>query len=154
MVAALAPFRAGGSTVTIENMPSFEGYFVPLTTPDRLMAFVSEANLGVTLDTTHYAQIGVDITQAARALYGRVNTLHLSDYREEHTHVFVGDGDLNLPGFFRALDASALRAITLECAPAGWGENAALLDSPALAQRLRIAKNRVETWTTGLWSQE
>ena len=154
VVAALAPFRADGSTVTIENMPSFEGYSVPLITPERLMAFVSEADLGVTLDTTHYAQMGVDITQAARALYGRVNTLHLSDYREGHTHVFVGDGDLNLLGFFRALDASALRAITLECAPAGWGENAALLDSPALAQRLRIAKNRVETWTTGLWSQE
>lgn len=146
VIEALDPFRSACRSITIENMPFFDGYYVPLITPEQLLAFVCEAGLGVTLDTTHYAQIGVDITQAAKTLYGRVNTIHLSDYVDGKTHVLFGDGELDFPKFFSALDYSALHSITLECAPTHLGENTAEMESIALAERLKTARVRLERW--------
>jgi len=146
VVDALRPFRRVCPTLTIENMPFFDGYYVPLTSPEQLMAFVCKAGLGVTLDTTHYAYIGMDITYAAKTLYGKVKTIHLSDFVDGKIHVFPGDGELNFPEFLRALDFSALQAITLECAPAYLGENTAELGTPVLAERLSTAKSRLEKW--------
>src|SRR5512138_2816127 len=68
--AALQPYRAACQAVTIENMATFEGYTVPLLRPADLAAFASENRLGVTLDTTHYAQTGVDVLRAAQILSG------------------------------------------------------------------------------------
>lgn len=146
IITALQPYRNLGSAVTIENMPFFDGYSVPLITPEQLLAFVQEAGVGVTLDTTHYAQIQVDIVQAARTLYGKVKTIHLSDYIDGKPHVFPGDGELNLSGFFRALDRSTLRAVTLECAPIRLGEDSVLLDSAALSERVSTGRTRIDGW--------
>jgi sugar phosphate isomerase/epimerase len=146
VLAALEPYRAVCPAVTIENMPSFDGYFVPLTTPEALSAFVRAADLGVTLDTTHYAQIDIDITRAAQTLFGKVKTVHFSDYQGGKTHVFPGDGESDFPAFFQALDASVLRWITLECAPCHLGEEKSGLPSAVLAQRLNEARQRTEQW--------
>ncbi len=101
---AFNPFRCAGRSITMENMPLFDGYCVPLVTPRQLLEFTCSAGLGITLDTTHYAQIGVDIVQAAQVLLGKVRTIHLGDYLAGRTHVFVGDGALDFPAFFGALD--------------------------------------------------
>lgn len=146
VVTALEPYRRACRAVTLENMTGFEGYTVPLLTPEELAAFVSDGPLGVTFDTTHYAQIGVDILRAAQTLNGRVRTVHLSDYLPGKTHVFPGDGELDLPGFIRRLEPAALQSITLECAPGYPSEDRLALDQPALVERLTEARRRVEGW--------
>jgi sugar phosphate isomerase/epimerase len=146
IIEALEPYRGACGSITIENMPSFDGYTVPILTPEALLAFVREAGVSVTLDTTHYAQMGTDIVQAARTLYGKVHTIHLSDYVDGKTHVFPGDGMLNFADFFAALDFSALRAVTLECSPARLGENSMQLDTSTLSERLSAARACVEGW--------
>jgi sugar phosphate isomerase/epimerase len=94
IVKAAESYRSSQTSVTIENVPRFDGYYVPLTTPQELMTFVSDSELGVTLDTTHYAQIGVDVVWAARILKEKIRTIHLSDYLDGEAHVFIGDGNL------------------------------------------------------------
>lgn len=145
-IAALAPYRELCGSICIENLPFFEGYTMPLASPEQLMAFACQAGVNVTLDTTHYAQIEVDIVQAARTLSGKISTIHLSDYLDGKTHVFPGDGALNWPGFFRTLDLASLHAVTLECSPAHLGEDSAELDTHALVDRLSTAKARVDGW--------
>jgi sugar phosphate isomerase/epimerase len=146
IIEALEPYRGLGSAISIENMPFFEGYTVPLISPDQLLAFVQEASVGITLDTTHYAQIDIDITRAAQTLFGKVHTTPLSDYADGKTHVFPGDGVLNFADFFAALDFSVLRAVTLECSPARLGEESVQMDSSALSKRLSTAKTRAVGW--------
>lgn len=146
IIEALEPYRGLGSAISIENMPFFEGYTVPLITPDQLLAFVQEAGVGVTFDTTHYALMETDIVQAARTLYGKIHTIHLSDYVDGKAHVFPGDGVLNFADFFAALDFSVLRAVTLECSPARLGEESAQMDSSTLSERLSTAQTRAVGW--------
>jgi sugar phosphate isomerase/epimerase len=142
-------YRRNGTLVTVENTPAFDGYTVPLLTPPELLNFVSESGLGVTLDTTHYAEARIDITRAARNLKGKINTIHLSDYIENSRHVFVGDGTLDFANFFRKIDFSVLRAITLECAVAFLNENPRELSRGARIERLKIAGERVKGWLPG-----
>jgi sugar phosphate isomerase/epimerase len=115
IVGSLAKYRAACSFITIENMPLFDGYSVPLAAPEALSAFALKNDLGITLDTTHYAQIGIDIVEAARILGGAIKTVHLSDFKAGKAHVFIGDGELDLAGFFDVVDRQSLNAITLEC---------------------------------------
>lgn len=145
-IAALEAWRGAGSLLTIENMPFFDGYTVPLSTPEELLAFARQADLGVTLDTTHYAQIGEDIVRAAWVLRGRVNTIHLSDFVDGASHVFPGYGALNFAAFFNALDVSTLHSVTLECAPGRPGEDPREMSTAALAKRLQEVKHQVEGW--------
>ena len=146
VIAALEPFRAVCRAVTVENMPHLDGYHVPLITPEELLAFTCQAGVGINLDTTHYAYMNVDITQAARQLYGNVQTVHLSDFLAGKLHVFIGEGELNFRDFFRAIDFSALRLITLECSPIYPGETMDQMDTTALAQRLQTARARMQAW--------
>lgn len=143
---AASEYRRNGTRVTLENMPSFEGYTIPLLTPPELFDFVCEHELGVTLDTTHYAEAGIDITQAARSLTGKINTIHLSDHTESSRHVFVGDGALDFAHFFREIDFSALKAVTLECSVAFLNENPRELSRGARIERLKIARERMRSW--------
>lgn len=101
--------------VCVENMFHFPGYAVPLVEPAEMMRFISENGLYANIDTTHCAQAGTDIIQAAKALGGRVRAVHLSDYAEGKAHLFPGEGILELTGFFAALDKPKLHAVTLEC---------------------------------------
>ncbi len=143
-IKSLDPYRSACQAVTVENMPFFEGYSVPLTAPEQLADFTRAAGLHVTLDTTHYAQIGVDICQAAQALNGAIKTVHLSDYAAGKTHVFPEDGELDLGLFFQTLDAAALHSVTLECSPGFLGEDPRQLSTPGMINRLRTARSRVE----------
>lgn len=149
VIAALEPFRAACKAVTVENMPHLDGYHVPLITPEELLAFTCQAGVGINLDTTHYAYMGVDITQAARLFTGRVNTIHLSDYLAGKMHVFIEEGDLNFDDFFHAIDFTALRLVTLECSPICPGEIMDQMDMAALVGRLQTAKARAESWLQG-----
>ncbi len=143
---ALDAYRACCAWLTIENTPSFDGFTVPLTSPEGLGAFCAAHDLGVTLDTTHYAQMGADVVQAARTLHDRVRTVHLSDYQAGKAHVFVGEGDLDLPGVLAALDATVLRAVTLECAVGFPDEDVLQMSPDQMIGRLRLAKDRVRAW--------
>ena len=146
IVKAAEIYRSSQTSVTIENMPLFDGYYVPLTTPQELMAFVSDSELGVTLDTTHYAQIGVDVVWAARILKEKIRTIHLSDYLNGKAHVFIGDGNLDFVNVFRVLEFSALHSITLECSVGLSGEAVAEMEQVRIIDRLKTAKSRLHGW--------
>ncbi|MGB8253406.1 MAG: TIM barrel protein, partial [Anaerolineaceae bacterium] len=103
------------SPISIENMQTFDGYTVPLNTPGPLKSFIDEYGLGVTLDTSHYTQMGIDISQAASVLGSSIKTIHLSDCIMEKRHIFIGDGNLDLPGFLKSIDQAQLNAVNLEC---------------------------------------
>lgn len=144
IVRSLEKYQKNCSFVTVENLPPLEGYFVPLLTPEDLNAFVVENGLNATLDTTHYAQMGTDIIEAARILKGVLKTIHLSDFKAERTHVFIGEGDLNLAGFFKAVDTHSLSAITLECSLTLVEKAHREMSKNELISRLREARIRIE----------
>ena len=74
---AAGAYRKPATTVTVENLPFCAGYYIPLATPQQLLDYTDTHDLGVTLDTTHYAQLGIDVVQAARVLKDRIRTVHL-----------------------------------------------------------------------------
>ena len=143
---AAARYRSPQTVVTLENMPPFAGYTVPLGTPDELLEYAACYDLGVTLDTTHYAQMGIDIVQAARILGDRVRTVHLSDYLDGQTHLFPGEGVLDFTAFFQALAFPTLRAITLESSVGLRGEDVRQLDQATMIARLQMAGEFLEGW--------
>ncbi len=146
IAAALRPYQELGPVVTVENMPHFDGYSVPLLTPQALADFTQRFGLGVTLDTTHYAQMGTDVVAASRALNSQTRTIHLSDYQAGRAHVFVGEGELDLAGVFAALDTQRLHAVTVECSLArGNGAGQPLARAEKVA-RMREARVRTEAY--------
>ena len=150
IVQALETYLKFCEFITIENMPFFDDYFVPLTTPEALKTFVMENCFGITLDTTHYAMMGQDIKQAAKILTGNINTIHLSDFKLRQGHVYIGEGNLDLTGFLKVVDRENLNAVTLECSLAS-GDNPNQEISPKyLVNRLRDARIRVESILWGI----
>ena len=143
---AAESYRGSETSVTLENTPLFDGYYVPLTTPQELLAFVAPNELGITLDTTHYAQIGVDVVQAAGVLQKKITTIHLSDFVAGQAHVFIGDGELDFTSLFRVIELSALHSITLECSVGFLGENPLGLSHTKMVDRLKIAMSRLQGW--------
>lgn len=146
IAAALRPYQEFGPVVTMENMPHFDGYTVPLLTPQSLAYFTQRFGLGVTLDTTHYAQISTDVVAAAGVLREQARTVHLSDYQAGRTHVFVGEGELDLPGVLKALDAQRLHAVTVECSLARGNGAGQPLDRAEKVARMREARIRTEAY--------
>lgn len=146
IVRALDEYRACCASLTIENMPPIDGYCVPLTEPESLGAFCAAHDLGVTLDTSHYAQMGMDTVAVARTLRDRVRSVHLSDYLEGKPHAFVGTGRLDLKGVLSSLDAAALHAITLECSVGFPHEDVRQMGHAQMVERLRLAGDRVRGW--------
>ncbi len=145
IVRSLEKYRKVCSFVTIENMPLLDGYFAPLTTPEELNAFVVENGLSVTFDTTHYAQIGTDIVEAARKLERNIKTIHLSDYIAGRTHVFIGEGELDLSGFFDVIDKESLNAVTLECSLSSMDNPTQEMNYNKVVGRLKEARIRLES---------
>jgi sugar phosphate isomerase/epimerase len=143
---AAVRYRSGKTVVTLENMPPFAGYTVPLGTPSDLLEYAARYDLGVTLDTTHYAQMGIDIVEAARTMGDRIRTIHLSDYLDGQTHLFPGEGALDFTVFFQVLALPTLRAITLESSVGFKGEDVRQLDRPTMISRLRLAGERLAGW--------
>ena len=139
-------FKTDETTVTIENMPTFDGYYVPLSTPEKLMDFVSENELNVTLDTTHYPQIGIDPIKAASILREKIRSIHLSDFFDGKTHLFVGDGCIDFVKLFRVFDPSVLHSITLECSLEFPGETVLETKEAKLIDKLKTARKRLDSW--------
>jgi sugar phosphate isomerase/epimerase len=143
---AAVRYQGTETVVTLENMPPFNGYTMSLLSPGELRDYAVAYNLGITIDTTHYAQMGTDIIAAAHLLGDHVRTIHLSDYRDGQTHLFPGEGVLDFPGFFKALTLSALQAITLECSAGFTSEDVRQLDLTTMISRLRLAGERLQSW--------
>lgn len=144
IVLTLEKYRKNCQYITIENMPFLDGYFVPLVTPEALNTFALDNNLWITLDTTHYAQMETDIVQAALELRRVIKTIHLSDYRAGRSHVFIGDGDLDLEGFFRAVDKENLKIVTLECSLSSMENASGETGHNELVSRMREARLKLE----------
>jgi sugar phosphate isomerase/epimerase len=144
VASGLDAYKRYGSTITIENMPEFEGYTVAITTSEALNEYALFHALGVTLDTTHCALGKIDIVHAAQILRETVRTIHLSDFRSDTPHAFIGEGDLNLSEFFRTLDLSRLNAITLECSLATQGLSERTMSQAERVYQLKLARKRVE----------
>lgn len=143
---ALAPYRDACSCLALENMPLFEGFTVPLTTPEELYDFTSRNELGINLDTTHYAQINVDIKEAASVLRSKIHSIHLSDYSDRQTHVYVGEGCLDLDGFMAMLDPSVLHTVTLECSVSSPLKSVQDMGHAEIVDRMKRLKIQVERW--------
>jgi sugar phosphate isomerase/epimerase len=141
---SLAKYKGRCTFVTLENLPHLEGYYVPLLAPHDLEAFAAKHDLGVTLDTTHYAQMGMDIVQAAHVLKGRIRSIHLSDYIDGKSHVFIGDGDLNFADFFRTIDLSTVNCVTLECLWTVRAKSTQEMTQQELISRMARAKGELE----------
>jgi sugar phosphate isomerase/epimerase len=145
----LEPYREVCDYITLENMPYFDGFTVPLTTPESLRSFAIQNGLGVTVDTTHYAQIGINLIDAVRTLDGCVRSVHLSDYVDGRTHVFIGEGRLDLEGFLRLTDPTALHTVTLECSVSTADRPDREMTHTEMVERLRLLKRYVESLPIG-----
>jgi sugar phosphate isomerase/epimerase len=140
---AMQAFAGEQTVVTMENLPRLAGYYVPITTVNELLDFVSVHDLGATLDVTHCAENGFDFIQAAKDLGQRLQSIHLSDFAAGRSHVFLGDGEMDFATFFRQVDLSGLKTLTLECSPGCLGEDPRQLDQAGFTQRLAEAKRRL-----------
>ncbi len=134
------------STLSIENMQTFAGYTVPLTMPNEIKSFVYENNLGVTMDTSHYTEMGVDILHAADVLGTSMKTIHLSDGTQVRRHAFIGDGELNLAGLLSAVDRERLISVNLECTLSTGEKSDQGMNNDELICRLREARLRLEAY--------
>ena len=143
IVTSAEAYRSQETSITIENMPYFDGYYVPMTQPEELKEFTLGKGIEITMDTTHYAQIGVNISEAAKILGEKVKTIHISDFIDKTSHVFIGDGELDFTSFFQAINLSILHTITLECSAGYFGENVIELDREMMVKRLETAKSRL-----------
>ncbi len=101
--------------VCIENLPRLPGYHVPLLDPLDLHDFAKTNGLYVNVDSTHYAQNGVDVLQALDVLKDRAKCCHVSDFRDGEAHLFPGEGDLDLRAFMSRATEANLSSIVLEC---------------------------------------
>lgn len=102
--------------ITIENLMPLENYFVPLLNPNEMYSFLEDTKFYCTFDTTHYAQSGIDILYAATILHDKIRTIHLSDYLNGKSHVYIGDGELDFCSFFSKVNLEKLFSMTIECA--------------------------------------
>ncbi len=130
--------------ISIENMQTFEGYTVPMTNPESLLSFIKRYDLGMTLDTSHYTEMGIDIIHAAKILSRSIKTIHLSDCSEEGRHVFIGDGSLDLAGLLDTVDREKLIAVNLECTLSTREKSDQCMSAEELVGRLREARLRLE----------
>jgi sugar phosphate isomerase/epimerase len=146
---ALEPYRACCQHLTLENMPLFEGFTVPLTTPEELYAFACENKLKINVDTTHYAQIGANLLEAAYIMKDRIHSVHLSDYIAGRSHVFVGEGELDLTGFLALQDPQVFNMVTLECSVSSVNKPDREMNHGEMVDRMKLLKARVESLSIG-----
>lgn len=101
--------------VCFENLPNFDRYYIPLTNPYDLLQFALKNDIFVNIDTTHYAQNDFNILYSLDILKDRVKTIHLRDFIHKESHVFVGEGELDLKRFIESLNYSQVKSLTFEC---------------------------------------
>jgi sugar phosphate isomerase/epimerase len=72
-----------------------------------LMDTLKAPHFGANLDVGHVVASGEDPAKAFRALKGHIFNIHLADIRgRKHYPRIPGDGDLDFPALFKALDAT------------------------------------------------
>lgn len=113
--------QATSVKIALENMPQV----APRWWPNRWPSFVwwntvedwQDTHRHLTLDTTHWATLGIDPLEAYRAARERVAHVHLSNYNGRE-HRLPHDGDLDLAAFLRELAADNFAGtISLELNP-------------------------------------
>jgi len=81
--------------ITLEFFNPFGEPFLSVGTPDMVMEIASLIDsklFGITFDTSHVAQMGLDINQAMQTLHTRVNHLHLANSVSKYSdHPLFGD---------------------------------------------------------------
>lgn len=86
--------------ITIENMPLSGARLMlaPYVLNDYkdLLEFAIKKNLYFTFDTTHFATFGGDVIAAFLNVFksGRLKNVHISDYGNTKSHLFLGSGEL------------------------------------------------------------
>lgn len=135
----------GGPILGIENMP-----LVPLNKKPKYQTYTVERIArfpGITLDTAHFATVGLDILAAFDALRDAVRHIHLSDFANGREHRVPGRGELPLDLFLLALtEANYARVITVELVPD------ALEAGDDEAVRARLRETVAFCRANGLWS--
>ena len=139
----LTDFQKKCPIITVENMPDFIGFYNPLKDPEDLKSFTELYDLGITFDTTHYAEIGINIVDTLKILNKNIRTIHLSDFSDEGSHLLIGEGDINWKDFFKNLNYSNLHTITLECSMANKMKSIFKMTKSELIARLIKAKTRL-----------
>ena len=92
---------------------------------DEFASVIKNANLNITLDTTHFGQVGEDICKFYLENQERIVNIHISDYRkdwintvlslEKGTHLSLGKGELPINKFLTLLKKTKYKGlITME----------------------------------------
>lgn len=110
--------------LTIENMPRMgkKLLLAPYVLNDfqDLLEFGVRRNLYFTFDTTHLATFGYDVISAFLAFFrtGRLQNIHISDFGDYQSHLFLGCGDLPVVKLLNTIGRLAYDGmVTLEISP-------------------------------------
>jgi sugar phosphate isomerase/epimerase len=110
--------RIPAPVVTLENMTARGGATRETLAGLEDLEALSRAlpDVAITLDVGHCVQNGEDPAAVFTALAGQVRNIHLHDAREGgRAHMALGEGELNLEGLLRTLEASGYAGfVTLE----------------------------------------
>ncbi len=110
--------------LTIENMPlsGKKLMLAPYVLNDYndLVEFGVKKNLYFTFDTTHFATFENDVIAAFLTVFrtGRLKNVHLSDYQNSRSHLFLGSGELPIVKLLSTMMRLGYEGmITLEVSP-------------------------------------
>ena len=70
---------------------------------ERLLAETDPKNVGLTFDTAHFHEGGMEICAALQSYYARIVHVHLKDVNDKHQFVEIGKGTLPIPAFLDQL---------------------------------------------------
>ena len=118
--------KLGGEDVilTIENMPRMGKRLLLapyiLNDFEQLIEFGVRRNLHFTFDTTHMATFGNDVISAFLAFFKtkRLKNIHLSDFGDHESHLFLGCGELPVVKLLNTIGRLGYDGmVTLEISP-------------------------------------
>lgn len=89
-----------------------------LADPEDLYEFTAGYNIGITLDTSHCAENGMDPSDFFTQYGKQINNIHLSNYARGRRYQSLSDGTINFKRFFRLLKQNNYAGcVTLETEP-------------------------------------
>jgi sugar phosphate isomerase/epimerase len=113
-----------GVILTIENMPRIGKRLLLapyiLNDFEVLIEFGLRRNLFFTFDTTHLATFGNDVISAFLAFFRtkRLKNIHISDFGDQESHLFLGCGELPVVKLLNTIGRLGYdETITLEVSP-------------------------------------
>jgi len=119
-----AKLGGDGVILTIENMPRIGKRLLLapyiLNGFEDLIEFGETKNLFFTFDTTHLATFGDDVIRAFLRFFRtkRLKNIHISDFRDHESHLFLGSGELPLVKLLNTIGRLGYDGmITLEVSP-------------------------------------